>query len=166
MKLMAAAINIAALALLVVAGYLILPFVLKHVYRDPIITPDAGDVATLLVLFQPKDCTSYMSFITDWRRVEEDSITIVGIPVNANDPVLLEHAVAAFPVQFSVRPTLVSPALALASQLGRRETPMAILLDSRGSARMLISGSEATGRQLDIENLVMSYRRFALRSAP
>jgi hypothetical protein len=152
--------------MLTLAAYHAIPRLLKYQFPEPAIMPEAGDVGTLLVIFQPADCSSYGSFITDWRRVATDSISVVGVPVNAEDSTALARAVATFPVQFAVRPDLSSTALSLAARLGHLQTPIAILLDSDGKARMVIRGFGATPRQLDVEQLVMDYRHIAIRSAP
>src|SRR5574338_1040358 len=76
--------------------------------------------------------------------------------------ILLSVSLATFPVQFAVRPDLSSTALSLAARLGHLQTPIAILLDSDGKARMAIRGFGATPRQLDVEQLVMDYRHIAI----
>lgn len=151
------------LSLVGVAVWNLIPPIAERISAPPVIIPEAGDVATLLVVFQPADCASYASFISDWRRVERDSVTVIGVPVGSSGPVAAREAATAFAVRFPLRPDLARPALSMLEALGGSTTPVAILLDARGRPRLVIPGRQASESRLEIQALLLGYRASAMR---
>jgi hypothetical protein len=164
-KLLRYGVNLIAVVLLGISGFLIVPTLSRRFHRSLVIHPSKGDLATLLVIFQPADCSSYLSFIADWRRVRSDSITVIGVPLNVSDSTELASLSATFPARFPLRPELAPSALALATRFGHRVTPMALVLDANGNPRMLIGPEAGSSPQLDVESLVVGYRHTVLRRA-
>lgn len=160
-QLGAFAVNVAIVLLLAAAAWQVVPDAVQGVAAKRQKAPPLRG-ATLMVVFQPKDCESYLSFIADWRRLESDSVNVIGIPIGVEDSEQLTSLLRNFPVTYPVFTDLSPYALRVMRQFDSLETPAAILVDKQNRPRMILSGSRVEN-QIDAQKVISLYLQTAMK---
>lgn len=116
---------------------------------------------TLLVLFQPSDCTSYADFMEQWNALaREGEVRVVGVPLNdeaqrATGKPVLDYFTPAFPLRHDLAPA----AATLLRRMGQSRSPVAVLLDSAGRPRMVVPPGRYLREQVQARMAVRDYAR-------
>lgn len=100
----------------------------------------ADSVATLLVVLRSSDCASHGPLLAGWDRLHaEEGVRVVGAVVDAPGSAAARDSLErGFRVGFPLRFDVGEAAEELVLRLGYRATPVSVLLDRRGRARMVL----------------------------
>jgi hypothetical protein len=113
----------------------------------------------VVVVFQPRDCAGFDSFIDAFSSLSRQRAgQVLGIPVNSPpDTMALRRSLAEFSPAFPLAPRLDADAERLLSAIGFARTPLAIVVDRAGRPVMVVPPQPNPYRQAEMTRLVASY---------
>lgn len=111
----------------------------------------ADKTATLVLLFQNRDCASYQPFITDWRQfVQRGKFDVIGIRIDGSS----QEGGTPFKVPYHLVPHGSRIANRMIRELHILNTPAAVLLNSAGQPVMVLRARDIDLTQRDLGRIV------------
>lgn len=121
---------------------------------------DSSDAGSLYVIFSAADCVSHADFIEQWHVLQYGSpaIRVVGVPLRLpEDSSEAVRELGGFRTGYPLRPDMEREATRAMLALGRRTTPLAILVDRDGNPRMVTEPLASQRSQAELTRIIADF---------